>query len=155
MDRTVETAVVGASAIECYNVAIDFSKYQEWAGDIKDVTVYETDDQHRGTLVSFRAAAYGRSASYTLRYSYPTKDPLTINWVQEKADLTAKLDGTYVFIPLDDGRTQVTYALEVELLVPIPGFVKRRAETKIIHSALKDLKERAEAKAASNGVGSR
>lgn len=155
MDRTVETAVVAASAEECYNIALDFSKYQEWAGDIKSVTVFETDDANRGTLVGFRAAAYGRSASYTLRYSYPKEDPLTITWVQESADLTAKLDGTYVFKPLDENQTEVTYALEVELLVPIPGFVKRRAETKIIHSALKDLKDRAEAKAASNDRGSR
>lgn len=155
MDRTVETAVVAASAEECYNIAIDFSRYQEWAGDIKDITVYEADEYNRGTLVAFRAAAYGRSASYTLRYSYPKGDPLTINWFQEKADLTAKLDGTYVFTPLDEHHTEVTYTLEVELLVPIPGFVKRRAETKIIHSALKDLKDRAETKAASSGSGTR
>ena len=37
------------------------------------------------------------------------------------------------------------YELEVELVVPLPGFVKRRAELKIMHTALRELKARVEA----------
>ncbi len=155
MDKTVETAVVGASPSECYEIAGDFANYPEWAGDIKSVEILERDAAGRGTRVAFRAAAFGRSASYTLHYSYHDSLPYAISWVQEKADLTAKLDGNYQFNPLEDGTTEVIYSLEVELLVPIPGFVKRRAESKIVHSALKDLKDRAESKANSNGVGQR
>jgi hypothetical protein len=35
--------------------------------------------------------------------------------------------------------------LTVDLTVPLPGFVKRRAEGRIMHTALKELKARAEA----------
>jgi hypothetical protein len=38
----------------------------------------------------------------------------------------------------------VTYHLEVDLIVPIPGFVKRRAEGKIMGTALRELKKRVE-----------
>ena len=38
------------------------------------------------------------------------------------------------------GRTLVTYHLAVDLIVPLPGFVKRRAEQKIIHTALRELR---------------
>jgi hypothetical protein len=34
--------------------------------------------------------------------------------------------------------------LEVDLIVPIPGFVKRRAEGKIMGTALRELKKRVE-----------
>ena len=155
MEKTVESAVIAASASECYRIASDFASYPEWAGDIKSVEILEVDQAHRGVRVAFRAAAFGRSASYTLHYTFHDNEGLSISWVQEQADLTSKLDGSYQFKPLADGTTQVAYSLEVELLVPIPGFVKRRAETKIVHSALKDLKERAEAKASTNGVGQR
>ncbi len=155
MDKTIETAVIGASPQECFAIASDFANYPEWASDIKSVEIIEQDKAGRGTRVAFRAAAFGRSASYTLHYSFDDTEPYGISWIQEKADLTAKLDGNYQFNPLDDGTTEVVYSLEVELLVPIPGFVKRRAESKIVHSALKDLKDRAESKANTNGVGQR
>ena len=37
-------------------------------------------------------------------------------------------------------RTDVTYELVVELVVPLPSFVKRRAESRIVHTALRELK---------------
>ena len=55
-----------------------------------------------------------------------------------------RLDGRYVFEP-DNGGTDVTYHLAIELIVPIPGFVKHRAELKIIGTALDELKRWAEA----------
>jgi hypothetical protein len=35
--------------------------------------------------------------------------------------------------------------LTVELIVPLPAFVKRRAESKIMHNALRELKAHVEA----------
>jgi hypothetical protein len=46
------------------------------------------------------------------------------------------------------GQTTVTYELAVEVRVPMPGMLKRRAEKTIIDTALKGLKTRAEGMAA-------
>jgi hypothetical protein len=54
-----------------------------------------------------------------------------------------KLDGRYVLEDAD-GQTAVTYELEVELIIPLPGFVKRRSQGKIMHAALDELKAVAE-----------
>ena len=69
-DHALEQTVIDASPARCYAVAADFETYPEWAADIKEVTVVERDDERRPTLVAFRAAAMGRSTSYTLRYDY-------------------------------------------------------------------------------------
>ena len=142
-EQATERMTVEASPERCFEVAIDFDRYPEWAADIKSVTVDERDSEGRGTLVTFRAAAFGRSTSYTLRYDY-TDAPHTLVWVQERGDLTSRLDGEYVFDPDGDGSTAVTYHLVVELKVPIPGFVKRRAEGRIMGTALRELKARVE-----------
>ena len=42
------------------------------------------------------------------------------------------------------GGTEITYRLSVDLVVPIPGFVKRRAESKIMATALRELRLRVE-----------
>ena len=52
------------------------------------------------------------------------------------------IDGSYKF-EQSDTNTKVTYSLSVELIVPIPGFIKRRAEGRILHT-LKELKARCE-----------
>ena len=68
-----------------------------------------------------------------------------LSWVQTQGDITSKLDGRYVFKPLSgDGGTEVTYHLEVEMKVPLPGFIKMRAQSRIMSIALRDLKARVE-----------
>jgi ribosome-associated toxin RatA of RatAB toxin-antitoxin module len=133
-----------ATPEKCYEVVADFERYPEWAADIKAVTIQNRDGQGRPEEVAFRAAAFGRSTTYTLRFDYG-KAPKELSWVQTKGDLTSKLDGTYVFDATDNGDTEVTYQLTAELRVPIPGFVKRRAEGRIIGTALRELKARVEA----------
>jgi hypothetical protein len=49
-----------------------------------------------------------------------------------------------VFAPTADGGTEVTYHLEVEMKVPLPGFIKMRAQSRIMSIALRDLKARVE-----------
>jgi hypothetical protein len=50
-----------------------------------------------------------------------------------------------VLTPTDDGAaTDVVYELAIDLVYPIPGFVKRRAEGRIIKTALGELKARVE-----------
>ena len=150
-DHATERMVIDAPVAECWAVVTDFDRYAEWANDIKAVTVLERDDQGRGTRVTFRAGAFGRSTSYTLAYDY-TDAPHTLAWVQAAGDITSRLDGDYRFAENDDGTTDVTYNLLVELKVPLPGFVKQRAAARIIGTALRELKARVEARSSANSA---
>lgn len=145
LDEATETRIVGASPERCFEIAADVESYGEWTADLKDATVVERDDDGRPSLVEFRAAAMGRSTTYALRYDH-SEIPHRLSWVQESGDITRRLDGWYEFRPIDGEveQCEVTYHLEVELIVPLPGFVKRRAEGRIIHTALDDLQRRAE-----------
>ena len=52
-----------------------------------------------------------------------------------------------MFAPNGDGGTEVTYHLEVEMKVPLPGFIKMRAQSRIMSIALRELKARVESTA--------
>ncbi|MGH9102373.1 MAG: SRPBCC family protein [Acidimicrobiales bacterium] len=138
-EHAAERMVIRATPERCFEAVTDFPSYARWADDVKDVQVLERDGQERPSSVMFRAAAFGRSTTYTLVYDY-TNAPAELSWIQSEGDLTSRLDGAYVFEPTADGETDVRYDLHVELRVPIPGFVKRRAEGRITHTALKELK---------------
>jgi ribosome-associated toxin RatA of RatAB toxin-antitoxin module len=145
-EQATERMVVAATPARVFEVSADIAAYPQWAADIKDVTIDERDDQGRPTLVTFRAAAFGRSTSYTLAYDY-SGAPEVLAWVQTQGDITSKLDGRYVFAPDGDGGTEVTYHLEVEMKVPLPGFIKMRAQSRIMAIALRELKARIESEA--------
>ncbi len=144
-EQAREQTTIEASIDECYATLIDFERYPEWAGDLKQATIIEADDLDRATVVEFRAAAMGRSTTYRLQYDYEGA-PNRLAWELLSGDLERELDGAYLLAatPGQSSSTDVVYELSVDLIVPIPGFVKRRAEARIIKTALSELKSRVE-----------
>jgi hypothetical protein len=142
-EQVTERMIIRGTPDHCYGVLTAFEAYPEWAADIKSVAIDERDDQGRASRVTFRAAAFGRSTSYTLRYDYE-RAPGELSWKQTAGDLTRRLDGSYELVASGDGGTEIVYRLVVDLKVPLPGFVKRRAEGRIMGTALKELKVRVE-----------
>jgi ribosome-associated toxin RatA of RatAB toxin-antitoxin module len=143
--RASESIVVNASPDVVYRVVTDFAAYANWVSDLKKVEVLERDAEGRPLAVEFRAAAFGRSTTYTLRYDY-SRAPGQLSWTQSEGDLTEFLQGEYRFEPVGSA-TKVTYDLEVELSVPIPAFIKARAAQRIQAQALRELKAQAELQA--------
>jgi ribosome-associated toxin RatA of RatAB toxin-antitoxin module len=141
IDQATETEHVAASSERCYELAVDFERYPEWARDVKEANVLERDTHGRATKVEYRASALGRSTHYTLAYDY-SQAPERLSWSLVEGDIMRVIDGAYSFAPNGAG-TDITYSLRIELIVPLPGFVKRRAEVRILHT-LKELKSRAE-----------
>jgi ribosome-associated toxin RatA of RatAB toxin-antitoxin module len=144
-EQATERTTIAAPAEAVYAVALDIEHYPEWAEDVKEAEVVERDERGRPLLARFRAAAMGHSARYVLRYDHADA-PHRLAWTLEQGDIVRILDGDYMFDAVDGG-TVVTYNLAVELAVPLPGFIKRRAETKIVSTALDDLKARCETSA--------
>lgn len=144
-DLVTEDTEINAPPEACWEIAADFEHYSDWARDLKEVSIETRDEQGRGVDVAFRAAGMGHSSAYTLRYDY-TDAPNRLAWQLVRGDLMRKLDGYYEFRAAEDdpGRTEVSYRLEVELILPLPGFVKRRTQVKIMDTALRELKARVE-----------
>lgn len=142
-ETATEIITIDATPDAVWDVAVDLPRYPEWARDIKAVTIHETDDQGRPSEVEFRASALGRSTHYTLQYRYED-EPRQLCWSMIRGDIQRSIDGAFTFIPTGDGKTEVRYDLAIDLVVPLPGFVKRRAEVRILNT-VRELKVRAEA----------
>jgi hypothetical protein len=127
-------------------VALDVERYPEWVRDIEEATIVDRDSEGRPLLVDFSAAAMGFSTHYRLAYDH-SGAPHRLAWRLDKGDIMRSVDGAYTFsVSADDpGSTDVVYDLAIELVVPLPGFVRRRAEVRILNT-LKELKQRAESR---------
>jgi len=141
-DRAAQTTHINAPMSKCLDIILDFERYPDWAKDVKESIVRARDDQGRASQVEYRASALGRSTRYTLEYDY-SELPARLSWRLVEGDIMRALNGAYSLVEVDGG-TQVFYELDIELVVPLPGFVKRRAEARILVEAIKELKARAE-----------
>lgn len=144
-DVTVQTATIAASPERCWEIVTDFEQYPAWAHDLQEARITSRDEQGRAIEVEFTAAAIGRTTSYTLHYDY-SGAPERLSWKLVQGDIMESCEGTYTFTPSTSllGATDVVYDLAIELLVPMPGFVKRRAEVRILHNGIRELKAVAE-----------
>ena len=145
-EHASQHVTIQASPRRCYETVLDVERFSEWAPDIKEARVLARDEDGRPGDVAFRAAAMGRSSSYTLRYTYGS-NPLRISWRLVEGDVISRMTGDYEFMAVDGDpdSTLLAYDLDVDLLVRLPGFVKRRLEAKVVHTAIDDLKFRVEA----------
>jgi uncharacterized membrane protein len=142
-ETATETITIAAPLEQVWAIAIDLEKYPQWTHDVKDVVISSRDDHGRPSQVEFRTSALGRSTHYTLSYDYADA-PSVLAWSMVKGDIQRSIDGAFKFSPTPEGTTHVQYDLAIELVVPLPGFVKRRAERRILN-AIKELKTFAEA----------
>jgi ribosome-associated toxin RatA of RatAB toxin-antitoxin module len=141
-DTAHERITVAAPPSACWDVVVDFERYPTWAKDVKEINVLERDMSDRGSEVEFRVAAMGRSIRYVLAYDY-SDAPHSLSWTLLEGDMLRKLDGSYTFATEGDG-TLVTYDLNVDISMPLPGLIKRRAAGLIMGTALKELKRAVE-----------
>jgi hypothetical protein len=141
-DHGHESITVKADPATIMGVIADFPAYTQWAGPVKRVDVLETGGDGRASKVRFHVEMYGIPDVYVNEYTW-TGDTHVAWQMVEGRSLKSQV-GSYELTP-DGDRTTVTYDLTVEIQVPIPGLIRRKLQGKVVDTALKDLKKRAEA----------
>jgi uncharacterized protein YndB with AHSA1/START domain len=141
-ETATETITIAAPPEKVWAIATDLESYPIWTHDVKDVVITNRDDDGRPSEVEFRTSALGRSTHYTLAYDYADA-PNALSWKMVKGDIQRAIEGAYQFRPDGHGGTVVKYDLVIELASPLPGFVKRRAEVRILNT-IRELKVRSE-----------
>jgi polyketide cyclase/dehydrase/lipid transport protein len=142
-DRTTASICVAAPRTDVMAVIADFASYPEWAAAVRSAEVIGRDQGGRATQVRFRLDAGVIKDSYVLAYDWDGDN--SVRWdLAEPGSVITALSGGYLLAEAEAG-TEVTYDLAVDVRVPMPGMLKRRAEKTIIDTALKGLRDRAEA----------
>jgi uncharacterized membrane protein len=132
----------------CFAAITDYETFPSWQGAVVDTEVLDWDDRGRGKRVRLFVDAKVRKVDYTLDYRY--EEPERIEWDFVEGNGISDADGHYVFEDLGDGRTRATYKLGLEVGIPLPGPVARRAHKSTLKGSVEDLKREAERRAASS-----
>lgn len=143
-DSTTASIAVDAPPAVIMDVISDFAAYPEWASGVRAAEVLERDGAGLASRVRFHLDAGPIKDSYVLGYRWD--GTAGVRWdLAEPGSVVSGMAGGYLLADADLG-TLVTYDLAVDVRIPMLGMLKRRAEKMIIDTALKGLKERAEAR---------
>ena len=147
-EHTVE---IDAPIETCFAAIIDYETFPTWQGAVVDTEVLDWDSKGRGQRVRLFIDAKVRKVDYTLDYSYD--QPTRIEWDFVEGNGINDADGHYLFEDLGNDRTRATYKLGLEVGIPLPGPVARRAHRSTLKGSVDDLKREAERRAASSPQG--
>lgn len=142
-DESTQAIVVAAPPQRIMAVIGDLESYPEWAKAVRRTEVLERDAQRRPNKVRFVLDAGSVQDEYVLVYDW-AHSGLQVDWRLVQGQMQRSQRGRYRLRPLGDGTTEVTYTLSVELVLPMIGQLRRKAEKVIMDIALKELKRRVE-----------
>jgi uncharacterized membrane protein len=135
-----------AAPIElCFDAITDYETFPAWQSAVVETEVTERQKDGRGKRVRFIVDAKIRKVGYTLDYRYD--EPTRIEWDFVEGHGINDADGHYLLEELAEGRTRATYKFGLEVGIPLPGPVARRAHRQTLKASVEDLKREAERRA--------
>ncbi len=145
-DSTQSSILIERHAGLVLDVIADLEAYPEWASEVVAVTILTEEGDGWPDRARFTLDAGIIKDTYTLDYDWDITADGTgaVSWELVEASVLKRMDGTYILRATEDGATDVSYELTVDLKIPVPGMFKRKAEQVIIDTALTELKKRVE-----------
>jgi hypothetical protein len=141
-DQSTQSITIDAPPAAIMAVIGDFGAYPEWAASVKSTQVLSSGPDGRAEQVKFQLDAGPVKDEYVLAYTW--KGDERVDWNLVSAGMQKSQRGSYVLVPRGAASTEVTYYLAVDLVIPMLGMLKRKAEKVIMDTALKELKKRVE-----------
>jgi hypothetical protein len=144
-EHTVE---IEAPIETCFAAIVDYESFPEWQRAVVDTQIIDRQEDGLGKRVNLVVDAKVRKVDYTLDYRY--QRPTLIEWDFVEGNGINDADGSYRFEDLGAGRTRATYRFGLEVGIPLPGPVARRAHKQTLRGSVEDLKTEAERRAVSS-----
>jgi ribosome-associated toxin RatA of RatAB toxin-antitoxin module len=141
-EKTAQTIYIEASPSTVMDVIADIGSYPEWVAEYTEAEVLEDDGAGNPKTARLVLDAAVLKDTMVLTYQWPA-DRKSVTWTLVSSSLLKALQGAYRLAPKGSG-TDVTYELSVDLVIPMIGLLKRKAERRLTDTALKDLKKRVE-----------
>jgi ribosome-associated toxin RatA of RatAB toxin-antitoxin module len=141
LKRGEQSALIQASAEECFAAITDYETFPSWQDAVESVDVLSRYEDGLGREVGFVVDAKVKKVRYRLEYSY--EPPLRITWEYLGGDVR-DIDGSFTFEEQDDGATLATYSVALDAGVWMPGPVRKVLTGQVMKRSVEDLKRRVE-----------
>ncbi|BBA90142.1 hypothetical protein MPSD_48450 [Mycobacterium pseudoshottsii JCM 15466] len=129
--------VIEASPQEILDVIADFEAMPEWSSPHQSAEIFETGADGRPSQVKMKVKTAGITDEQVVAYSWGDNK---VNWSLVSSGQQRSQEGSYLLTPEGD-KTRVKLELAVDAVVPLPGFVLKRAVKGTVESGLDELRK--------------
>jgi Polyketide cyclase / dehydrase and lipid transport len=130
--------VIEASPEEILDVIADLESAPEWSGPHQSVEILETGKDGRPSKVKMKVKAAGITDEQVIAYTWGDNE---VSWTLVSSGQQRSQDASYTLIP-DGDTTLVKFQLSVDPVVPLPGFVLKRAIKGTVDTGTEGLRKR-------------
>jgi len=129
--------VIEASPEEILDVIADVEATPSWSPQYQSCEVLEAYDNGRPRQVKMRIKTAGISDEQVVEYTWADNK---VSWTLVSAGQLKAQDASYTLTP-DGGKTKVKFDIAVDLSVPLPGFILKRAMKGGVETATEGLRK--------------
>jgi ribosome-associated toxin RatA of RatAB toxin-antitoxin module len=130
--------VIEASPKEILDVVADVEAMPEWSSIHQSAEVLERDTDGRPQRAKMKVKTTGVTDEIVLAYTWRDDG---VTWTQESGKASRNQVGGYTLTPQGD-KTRTKFDLALDPLVPLPGFVIKRAMKGIMELNTDGLRKR-------------
>lgn len=137
MAQAQKTEIWDYPATAIYDVIVDYNSYPKFVEGMDEVSILEGDES--GARVSYQLTVI-KKVNYTVKLTHDR--PNGTSWVLEGGDLFKVNQGFWKLNDLGDGRTEVTFSLEVDIKGFVPKSIINRLTTKNLPKMMQSFHDR-------------
>jgi ribosome-associated toxin RatA of RatAB toxin-antitoxin module len=130
--------IIEASPKEILAVVADVEAMPEWSSIHQSAEVLERDADGRPLRAKMKVKTAGVTEEVVLAYTWRDDG---VAWTQESGKASRNQEGGYILTPRGD-KTRTKFDLELVPLLPLPGFVIKRAIKGIMELNTDGLRKR-------------
>lgn len=138
MAHAEKTQVFNVSIDKIFKVLTNFEGYPDFMDGVNGVKVLETNGN---TVKAEYSLNIIKKFSYVMDHT--VEEPNKISWSFVSGDLFKKSDGSWTLKDLGDGTTEVTYSVDIDFKVMVPGMVSKKLVSSNLPSMLKSVENKA------------
>lgn len=138
MANAQRTEVFDVPMDKIFKVLTDFESYPSFMDGVSDVTVTNRDGNSVDAEYSLNII---KKFKYTMNHII--EEPNKISWSFKSGDLFKKSDGSWSLKDVGDGKTEVTYEVDIDFKVMVPGMVSKKLVSSNLPSMMKSVQKKA------------
>jgi len=129
--------VIEASPEEILDVIADVESTPTWSPQYQSAEVLEAYDDGRPKRVKMKIKTAGISDEQVVEYTWSDD---VVRWTLVSAGQLKAQDASYTLTP-DGEKTKVQFDISIDLAIPLPGFVLKRAMKGGVETATDGLRK--------------
>ncbi len=118
MANATRTEIVDVDINKLYDVIVDYANYPEFVDGVSGIKVMSQNE-------TAAKVEYSLNIIKSFKYIINTKmeRPTSVKWALDSGDLFKKNDGEWKLKDLGNGKTEVTYSLDIDFKLFAPSSV--------------------------------